>query len=90
MPYREPPLGFEVTQDFVMDGVQYLREDVLLDSEAAAFRKLNVLVSSRILLPVPDDIHLRRTDFYGFGDTPRKNPTPTYYSPVEVQALLNV
>lgn len=80
------PFLFEVTRDCTIEGVAYTRGQGITQADAGYMRKLNVLVSNRTILPYPDPKH-RRTDEYGFGDSPRRHPTPTYYTPTEVRIL---
>lgn len=86
MPARNQPNGFTVSRDCVIDGTSYTRDDVVTAATAAGFRKLNVLVANRTLVPDTDP-HGRTTDAHGFGDAPRQHPTPTYYSPGEVDGM---
>lgn len=83
---RATPTTFTVTQDCVIEGVAYARGNTIAAATVKTFRKLDVLLSNRTLLPTPDPAY-RRTDGYGFGAEPRKHPTPTHLSPVERAAL---
>jgi hypothetical protein len=80
MPAIQPPTQFTVTKDTEIEGTVYTRGTTIPAATAAGFRKLDVLVSTRTLLPDVEP-HGRETDDFGFGDPPRKHPTPTHYTP---------
>lgn len=86
MPSRAVPGSFTVTKACVIEGNTYARGDVVDAGVAKAFKKLNVLVANRTLLPNVEQ-YGRETDAFGFGATPRKHPTPTYYNPTETGAM---
>lgn len=82
MPSRQQPTEFTVTKDCTIEGTAYSRGDTIALADAQTFKKLNVLVANRTLLPDVDQ-YGRKTDSYGFGADPRKHPTPTSYNPTE-------
>lgn len=86
MPSRQYPIGFTVTRDCVIDGVAFARDDVIAAEDASEIKKLNVLVANRTLLPGQDPSY-RKTDAYGFGEDPRRIPTPTAYGAGEVKEM---
>jgi hypothetical protein len=83
MPARQEPASFAVTVDCVIEGQVYLRGATIPAATAAGFRKLDVLTSNRTLLPNVEP-HGRKTDASGFGEAPRKHPTPTHFAPGEL------
>ena len=87
MPARIEPLLFEATRDFVWDGVQVTRGDLLSANPIMGEPNFNALVAARWIAP-DEDVYGRKTDNFGFGGDPRANPTPTYYSPAEIASVL--
>jgi len=80
------PTTFTVTKDVKIMGVQYTRGQVVPNATVKTWKRLSMLLSSRIILPNPDPYH-RKTDLYGFGDAPRRHPTPTGMGPAERRKL---
>ena len=79
-------VGWAATRDVVVDGTQYQAGDSVPAPALAAERKRDVLMSTRLVVPMQDP-HMRRTDWYGFNtngatgplqDNPRRIPTPTH------------
>jgi hypothetical protein len=87
MPGIQVPTQFTVTKDCAIEGTVYAKGTIISAADAAAFKKLNVLVANRTLLPDVDQ-YQRRTDDTGFGEPPRKHPTPSGYNPKAVQEML--
>lgn len=83
-PVRPLPESFTVAKDCVVNGRFYPRGEEIPTDEAAGFHALNRLVSARYLVPTPR----AKTDDYGFGDDPRVNARPTYFSPKEREFLV--
>ena len=79
-------VGWAATRDMRVDGTWYWAGDSVPASALAAERKRDVLMSTRLVVPMQDP-HMRRTDWYGvstngatgpLGDNPRRIPTPTH------------
>ena len=72
------PSSFKAGRDLIIDGVPVSFGAVLTDQQVRWFPKLDVMLSTRRVVPVPDP-HLRRTSDW--------IPTPTSISPVAYQQL---
>ena len=67
--------SWRATERVLVAGTFYERGQNVPLAAIIEERKRNVLIDGRYIVP-EHDLHLRKTDQYGFGDSPRRHPTP--------------